>query len=361
MNLDVEVKKRNFADPLAFPAVKFSPRRYGWTALGGPDFAEIAAAGETRALWSLLNWLRAPVTIRDERGEAVWWGYIAEVTVTVGAIAVGVSLREMVNRVAVTYSYVPPGESTVGTRVTTNWAQDDDSVGEYGTKELLDSRDGATAAVAEARRDAILAQLGYPVSQARVSAGVGEIGARLRCSGWWQTLDWTYYTNTGTDSTVTTTQIEDIVTAEGQFIEGVDIVDDSGLSSSEYREGDETALQVVRKLLEDGSSSGTRLLAEVTRERVLRVYEEPDDTTLYLPSSGNPEDALGNSLLAHTCPVAQWCQLKDVIPSTVNTAVLAAPSPFFVERAEFDVARQMWIPEPRGVPSPWEIGQLVDG
>ncbi|MFP4344258.1 MAG: hypothetical protein ACLFU8_06170 [Anaerolineales bacterium] len=363
MNLIVGLKKRDFSDPVGFPDLQFSPQRYGWAALGGPDFAEIAVAGEARGLWSLLNWLRAPVEITDERDVPVWWGYVDEIVVQVGAIEVGVSLRYMVNRVAVTYSYVPPGSSTVGTRATTGWVQDDDSVATYGTKELLDSRDGATAAAAEARRDAILARLKYPIPTARVLGGAETLEARLLCRGWWSTLDWTYYTNSGTASVETSTQIDTIVTAEGAFFSGVDLVDASGISSSEYQEGDATALRVIRQLLEDGSSNDQRLLATVTRDRVLKVYEEPgsDEVTLYLPADGRPQDGWGNEVLAHTCPVAQWCELKDVIPATVDSGVLAAPSPFFVERAEFDVRRQLWIPEPRGIPSPWEIGELVDG
>ena len=193
MKLDVTIKKRDFSDPVGFPDVFFRPERYGWSAIGGPDFAQIAVGGEERALWSLLNWLRAPVEITDERNEAVWWGYVNEVTVQTGAIEVGAALTNMANRIAVTYSYIAPGGNTVGTRATTGWVQDDDSVGTYGTKELLNSRDGCSADAAEARRDAILDRLRYPIPQVAVSGGRSELGATLHCLGWWHTLDWTYF------------------------------------------------------------------------------------------------------------------------------------------------------------------------
>ncbi len=364
MNLDVLIRKRDFTDPVGFPKINFRPERYGFAAVGGPTFADITAlTGEKRALWSLLNWLRAPVEISDERGATVWWGYVGSVVVQVGAIEVGVSLRRMYNRVAVVYSYVEPGSADVGTRVTTGWEQDDDSVVAYGTRELLNSRDGCSVEAAEARRDAVLDRLKYPVPVVRVLSGTQFSEARLECWGWWSTLDWSYHENSGTDSVATTAQIEAIVAAEGQFLEDTDIEDASGISSSEYREGDETALQVIQKLLADGTSGGRRLLAEVTASRVLRVYQEPasSDVTLYLPADGHPQDRWGNQVLTHTCPVAQWCALKDVLPATVNTSLLASPTPFFVERAEYDVRRQLWIPEGRGIPSPWEIGQLVEG
>ena len=159
----------------------------------------------------------------------------------------------------------------------------------------------------------------------------------------------------------TTTQIAAAIDAEGQYISGVDLASASGVRSSQYRDGDTTALQTIEALLADGTSAGKRLLATVTRDRVVKVYAEPasDPPTLFLPADGRPEDRWGSRLLAHTCPVAQWCELKDVVPATVDTGALARPSPFFVERAEFDVGRMLWIPEPRGAPSPWEIGQLV--
>ena len=194
MKLNVTLKKRDFTDPVGFPDVEFRPERYGWSAIGGPDFAEIAVGGEPQALWSLLNWLRAPVEITDERNEAVWWGYVNEVRVCAGAVEVGASLAQMTNRVAVTYSYIAPGTSTAGTRATTSWAQDDDSVSTYGTRELLNSRDGCSTDAAEARRDAILDRLKYPVPQVSVAAGSSELRATLYCLGWWHSLDWTYYT-----------------------------------------------------------------------------------------------------------------------------------------------------------------------
>ena len=526
MNLSVVIKKRDFSDPVGVPDVTFRPERYGWMAVGGPDFAEVAAAGEARGLWSLLNWLRAPIEITDQRDQAVWWGYINGVTVRTGAIEVGVSLTEMANRIAVTYSYVEPGSSGVGVRATTSWAQDDDSVSTYGTKELLVSRDSAYLDVAEAGRNALLAALKNPVPKVGILGGSSELSASLHCLGWWHTLDWTYLTRSagleshesgsGTQAVgeasgnqrvaqsfqisgseswqasmvdvklskvmaegddvddnvvvelcsdasgpgtvlasasldgtlvgdsagwwpftlspgttelspsttywlvvrrsgsvdsdnyykvavdealgyasgafrvydctswgarspdadmqfkvrgveVTTTQIERAIDAEGQFLEGVDIVNASGMSSNPYRDGDTSALQVIRQLLENGTSNDNRLLATVTQDRVLKVYEEPDapegdyDTDLYVRSDGTPVDKWGNELLAHACPVAEWCALKDVIAATVNTSVLANPSPFYIERCEYDVRRQVWIPEPHGVASPWDVGQLDVG
>jgi hypothetical protein len=517
----VAFKQRDFSDALGFPEVAFVPRRYGWSALGGPEFATLTAFGPAHALWSLTHQLRAPVEVLDGRGTAVWWGYLASVTVRVGAITVGVSLDTLYNRVAVAYAHVAPGTTTAGTRATTAWAQNDDSVSRYGSKELLASLQSASPELAEARRATLLAQHRYPIPLVeQVAPGRGSLSATLRCRGWWATLGWTYYDraayveehtddantsdqtlgaaagntrvtqsfqltaawtaysvqvrlkavespgdsvrldlcadNSGAPGTVldsvtvpasslttsyqwiefaldplqdlagsvtywivlrrtggldatnhyavevdedlgytsgqlrlyngstwvartpdadvlfsvtgveeTTTQVATAVGDAGEFITAVDVVDASGVYSSPYRSGDDELLAVVGELLAGGTSDGRRLLTRVTRDRVLRVYEEPELDTgaieLFVNADGRPEDRWGNARLAHTCPVAQWCALKDVIPPTLSVSQMSDPSYFFVERAEFDVQQQVWLPEPRGVPSAWDLGQLLQG
>lgn len=352
-------------DPLGFPDVRFKPRRYSWHCVGGPERATVTAYGPAQGLWKLLEWLRAPVEVVDWRGEAVWWGFVDEVTVRVGAIEVALALKGMSNRVAVAYSLVEPGSATVGTRATTTWVQDDDCVAEYGTKELLISLSGATAAQAEAARDASLVAYRYPIPVVKVQPGKGGLSATLRCRGWWDTLGWQYYANTGTGSVVTTTQVADVVTAEGQFLTDTEVVNASGVSSSEYRDGDVLALGVVVELLKSGTTNDRRLLAKVTRERVLAVYEEPEydegNVELFVEADGRPVDRWGNVVMAHTCPVGKWCGLKDVVPPTLDVSRMADPGHFFVERAEFDVGKLLWAPEGRGTLSPWEVTRLVGG
>lgn len=521
IGLDLRVWKRDFTDPLGFPDVQFKPQRYSWHSIGGPERATVTAYGNGQALWKLLEWLRAPVEMVDWRGEAVWWGFVDEVTVRVGGVEVGVALKGMFNRVAVAYSYVEPGSATVGTRATTSWVQDDDCVAEYGALELLSSLSGATAAHAEAARDTILAAYRYPIPVVKVQPGRGGLSATLRCRGWWDTLAWQYYaqaagiesytggtavnlvvgddaarqqvaqgvslaTDTswtthaihlnvrkegsptdalvfelradaagvpgsvldsaqisggdlsdsvswvglvlsetvdvsyGTDYWIvvrrtgsvdatnhyvvrvsedlgyargalriwngsswvarspdadmlfkltgvweTTRQIEEVVEAEGAFFSGIEVMDVSGVHSSPYRDGDNTALSTVLELLKSGTSSGQRLLTRVSRERVLEVYEEPEydegAVKLFVEADGRPVDRWGNRMLAHTCPVARWCGLKDVVPATLDMALMADPGHFFVERAEFDVGKLLWTPEGRGVLSPWEVTRLVEG
>src|SRR3990172_936513 len=139
-DLSVRVLQRDFTDPLAAPDVNYQVKGYAWNVIGGPNWAEIEVTGLAPALWELIEMLRCPVEIYNPRGERRWWGFVSSVDLS----QVGVSLETMANRIAVAYSLVEPGSSTVGARATTSWAQNDDSVATYGTKELLASISGAT-------------------------------------------------------------------------------------------------------------------------------------------------------------------------------------------------------------------------
>jgi hypothetical protein len=161
----------------------------------------------------------------------------------------------------------------------------------------------------------------------------------------------------------TTRQIEEAVDADGEFMTGVDLVDDSGVWSSQYRDGDSSVLQVVRELLDGGTSNDRRLLATVTRGRGLRVYEEPErpddagDAEVFLGSDGQVRTA-GDALVTRECPVGVWCALKDVVPPSLDMSLMADPSLFFVERSEFRVGEGTLLLGARGEPSVWDLGRI---
>jgi hypothetical protein len=182
---------------------------------------------------------------------------------------------------------------------------------------------------------------------------------QLFCRGWWDTLRWRYYANGATESVETTHQIADVVNQSGQFLSGTDILDASGLSASEYRDGDSTAQDVLVNLLRTGTSSGHRLLATVTPDRLLRVYAEPlaSSVALFVNADGRVSDRLGQPLPEGALPAGGWLALKDVPVG----AHFAGASPFFVERAEYDVQRGALHWEPRGLPSVWELARIGDG
>lgn len=343
------------------PSLQFTQRHFTWSAVGGPELAEISVGGSLLDLWQLLEWLRYPIELRNPLQQSVWWGYVEEISIAVGAIKVGVSLDTMHNRIAVAYSYVEPGTQEVGTRRTTGWAQDDYAASVYGIKEYLASVDGATTTQAENTRDILLNQHRFPIPVVDVSDS-NQIEAHLFCRGWWNTLRWQYYANGATNSVETTAQIATIVNNVGEFLAGADVINASGIHTSEYRDGDSTAQEVLRDLLRTGVVGGQRLLATVTYPRTLQVYAEPQLTMVdsFLNIDGRMVTRLGEPLASDVVPVGKWIGLKDILPAALPS-YLANPTPFFVEHGEYDIEQGRWFPTPRGVPSPWDVTRIVEG
>lgn len=351
----VEFTDRNGFAVAVPQQLQFEPTRYDWTAIGGPHWAEISVSGAQMELLRLLGWLRYGVTVRNALFEPVWWGYVHAAEIQVGENRYGASLEEMYNRVAVAYSFVAPGSQSVGVRETTDWTAYADSINEYGTREMLASIDGATQAQAEAVRDRMLVEQRWPVMLPITSGNRSQ----LICYGWWRTLDWRYYANSATDSTATTAQIADIVTAAGQFLTGMDIVTASGLSTSEYRAGDNTALDVMTTLLRAGTADGRRLLATVTPERRLRIVAEAAAAGAALQVKPNRQfsDRFGNPLPDGALPVGQWV-LQDGIP---QVSAVVSMSPLFLEEAEYDIQKGVISPTWRGLSSAWDLSRITEG
>jgi len=351
----VRLQQRDFSEFIALPSLKLTPLRWSWREPGGPDYAEIEVEGGVDNLWAALQWLRCPVTIYNQNGTPVWWGYVNNVAFATGDIEIAVALDDMTNKVAVAYSYVEAGSQTVGERRTTAWAADATSSDEYGVKEFLASVDGATAAQAEAVRDRLLALHKYPLATPTPSSTKKGGSGRLTCLGWWRTLDWRYYSQATTASVETTTQIADIVSDVGEFLAGTDIVNASGISSSEYRDGDSVARVEVEALL-------SSLRATVTRERYLRIETQAasgDDDWLLLPD-GRFSTRLG-AIPEPGSAILGWAQLRGIVPASANLDYMAAPSPFYIEENEYDAESGLYNWRARGAASAWELTRIVQG
>jgi len=322
--------------PLALPpTLHFQVSELEWSAIGGCDLATIRATGPEAALWHLANVLLSAVEIYDGHDALVWWGYVSELEITTGNFSFGVSLDSMANRIAVAYSYVTAGFAT-GSRATTDWAQDTDSVAEYGILERLESMSQADDLEAEARRDALLEQYRYPIP--KISFGGESLGASLTCRGWYHLLKRRYYSNEGSDYAIeTTSQIEAIVEAVGDHFRGVDIIDPSGVFTSDYSDGDSNAWAQIEDLLRVGTTNSRRLLVQVTPTRYLRIYEEPSPglNDYNILSDGRVEDRFGRALRPSQDVVGHWARLKDVVPASVDTSRMADPSRIFIERATY--------------------------
>ncbi len=204
MSLSPVFQNRDFTARITTGRLDWSVNSLEWEAVGGCSQASLTAYGPELDLWEMIEMLRCPVAIYDEKGRAAWWGYVSEAKVRVGTIEVGVTIASMTNQVAVAYSYIEPGTQIMGQRRTTAWATDAEAQAEYGKKQWLSSASGMTDAAALARRDAILAKQKWPAGVAspggfgaprgHVSGSGAENSqsASLICKGWFDTLDWQY-------------------------------------------------------------------------------------------------------------------------------------------------------------------------
>jgi hypothetical protein len=359
--LTAVVYNRDFTARPQPPLTSFDVESYAWHVIGGPLNARLRASGTELALTDLLGLLRSPIEIMGPRAEAVWWGYIDAVEVTVGAMRIGVSLDNMVNKVYVVYTRLDPGSSGPGVRATTGATTSTLSTGVYGTKERYVTADRITDIQATQFANTYLEQHKLPIP--RVDWGPpGVNGATITCRGWWNTLDWRHYTNSNTGNIQTTAQITAVVTAAGEFLRGTRILNASSYYYNEYQDGDKTARVVLEDLLRQGTSANKRLLATVTRDRWLEVYQEWGQSAydLFIGADGRLRTPQMGMVQAYTCPVGFWARFNAPTPSALDLSYIAPASPVFIDETAYDVGSDRLSFRARDVPSPFEMLRVAD-
>lgn len=178
-------------NPVAVPAgLVVQPVRWSWAAIGGPADAEIEVGGIREGLLALAGWLGYRVEIVNADGVPVWWGDIDACEVAFGGVAVGISLENLANRVQVRYSQRQAGGSAAA--ADTAWAQDDDSVAQFGTWERrINASQAMSSTEAEALRTTAVARYLAPSKVLRT--GQKGQGATLRATGYWKRMRRIYY------------------------------------------------------------------------------------------------------------------------------------------------------------------------
>ncbi|MEM4234924.1 MAG: hypothetical protein QXU75_07230 [Candidatus Methanomethylicaceae archaeon] len=364
---DVWIGTRDFIGMIALGDIEIIPERYRVSVIGGCAEAELSVRGNKQSLFDLFNILRCPIEIFYD-GIICWWGYIEKVEVCFGTYTIGVSLENMANRVAITYSVITVnenGETELGQRATTSWAEDTISIATYGVRELIVSAGGMNDSQADNARNIILNSFSKPVSYVEMNTGMKANTGRIFAKGWWNTLDWKYYQQTQTTSADLAIVLSEIVST-GQFITGVTRKVTSGISGGRYRDGTLTIRDEAERLMRMGTSNGKRMLATVTRERNIVIYEEKSlnvfrenyhDFTI--SADGNVRDQYGSELAVYKCPVGV-CVLSDSYVMQIDTARMSDPRVIFVEEAEY--SREMgYLPVARGQIGPWDIIQRITG
>jgi hypothetical protein len=135
----------------------------------------------------------------------------------------------------------------------------------------------------------------------------------------------------------TARQVGDVVVGAGVGL-GPALITDSGLTTLQFQSGDETALAIVEGLLAQGASSGERLLAAVTADRLVHIFVRTAASAaprLLTWRNGRLEQAQGEPVVAGWLPAGARIYVDDVL----LTGAWAGLSPVFVERAEYVVGQ----------------------
>lgn len=339
MRVQPTFSQRSFVLRIEKPELIYEVGPLTWRAQGGCEKATIEVSpsnqNKINQLWDMLEMVRCPVTMTDEKGREVWWGFVNAVTVQAGGWKVGSTLSGMANKVAVLYSY-KDGSNEVSAM--TDWASDVKSVAEYGTLEYIGSLGNiSTQAAAEAKRAALLDLMKKPQSKAE-RVDPGESSGTLECKGWFYSLDWRAALVAGTNSVNNATQIANMEATFGEFITATDVISTGGVAAPETRTGETTVLSEVLELLELGGANSRRLLATVDMNRRLQIREEEAATGLpqfQMNKLGQVLSRLGQPVPDHLPPVGKYIQLNDVIPGTVDLTKISDPTLQFVEGAEW--------------------------
>jgi hypothetical protein len=132
--------------------------------------------------------------VRDRENTPVWWGFVEEVTIFLQGVQLKVSLEGLFNHVKVQYSFISP-DNKLADQLETEAAVNLQSQREFGVREKVIHITDSDDAFALSLRDTFLSLHAWPTSELSQRSGEGEVWARVRCSGWFQTLSWRSYEN----------------------------------------------------------------------------------------------------------------------------------------------------------------------
>ncbi len=138
-------------------------------------------------------------------------------------------------------------------------------------------------------------------------------------------------------------EVQSAIQTSGQFLNGVDVDATSGLYSNSYRDGEASCRRVVEDLLRAGTVNGHALLAEVGRNRRVRLSEEPTPplaggTALRMDARGHLSDEYGQPWPRRVSPVGRWCIVRQAALALFDRTRLADPATFFIERSQYTAA-----------------------
>lgn len=144
-----------------------------------------------------------------------------------------------------------------------------------------------------------------------------------------------------------------IVTNCGQsFVTGVSVAT-TGVARCQYTNNAQTGLVEIKKLLDAGTSAGSRLVGAVGMDGKLIITAEPasiPEVAPILQRDGIVIDSFGSPWEIGRLPIATWLRYAGV-PEDIGAAWRI--SPIFVQKASYDVQRRRLTVTPRLARTPF--------
>lgn len=158
----------------------------------------------------------------------------------------------------------------------------------------------------------------------------------------------------------TTTQIRNIVTASGQFITGgAEIETPSGIFTSPFQDGNQTAQAAIVGLLNLGTSAGAVLLASVTKDKRLRIYTAFDGTTeidnYYIDADNNVLTSLGIMVDKTIDITGHYVFRRDSLAGQSTNSYLTNATSYPAADAEYDANSNYIKIVARGAKDPFDL------
>lgn len=193
-NFSVQITKAGYGGGAVTlpPDLVIIPESWSATDRGGMQAATLNASGSAESLAALSGWLGERLEIFNEYGDAVFWGRLWDVEISLGNVLLTSTLDNVYNRVKVIYAYTLPDGSVESRK--TDWVEDATSIARYGARELLYGLPDTFMVSADVVRDNLLAYYkdAAPVTSTQTTV---QWSARLFARGVWDKAASVYFTN----------------------------------------------------------------------------------------------------------------------------------------------------------------------
>lgn len=320
------------------------------SAFGGFWSAKFSISGKQGEIdWWLQNGLGLHVEIYDEQTGVVWEGFVDRLSGNVGSLSFSLGpLTDIANRVRLVYSTIyvdaDTGETVLGERERTDWANDTDSQARWAIIPKILSSAGSTADNAEDMRDRFLAERAWPRSMSRrwSSQTPGQSSVTVECLGYVHFLNYPYYsTTTGTQGL--SVKLAAILTynpnSSWLTFDTRHLDTNTGIVVPAYEQKDRIALTLIKDIVARGDSNYNRWLFGVYENRRVYYQQAPDTIGYYQRlSDGNVrvDTQSGGSVLYWNVRPGAWVFFPDFLTGATEKADLRADHrAMFVESSNF--------------------------